>query len=181
MCVIVAFMQNLSKQITFKRRITGGEPKLSQKKHSVVFVLTQEMADKDLNDLKELIDEDDMELKAVVKSSREIEAFKETLFCFFMEEHSLIYTFGGIGMESDDIVPEATSSLVDKRLPGLEGAIMYSLMEKGAYSIINRGVCGIFHSTVVINLPGKPVLIKEILNTITPLIKQGLYKIRIGK
>ncbi len=148
--------------------------------HSIAMVLTADMEEDDLNELKSLMKEDGLEVKKTVRVSREIECFKESLFCLFMDGYSLVLTFGGIGMESDDIVPEATGALIDKRLPALEGAIMYSLMEKGAYSILNRGICGIFHSTVVINLPNKQYVIKEILNTIIPLLKQGLYNINKG-
>lgn len=148
--------------------------------HSIALVLTADMEEDDLNELKGLMKEDGLIVKKTVRVSRDIEFFKEALFCLFMEGYSLVLTFGGIGMESDDIVPEATGALIDKRLPALEGAIMYSLMEKGAYSILNRGICGIFHSTVVINLPNKQYVIKEILNTIIPLLKQGLYNINKG-
>ncbi|MFP4460767.1 MAG: MogA/MoaB family molybdenum cofactor biosynthesis protein [Thermotogota bacterium] len=148
--------------------------------HSIALVLTADMEEEDLNGLKGLMEEDGLIVNKTVRASREIESFKEALFCLFMEGFSLVLTFGGIGMESDDIVPEATGALIDKRLPALEGAIMYSLMEKGAYSILNRGICGLFHSTVVINLPNKQYVIREILNTIIPLLKQGLYNINIG-
>ena len=152
----------------------------SAMKHSIALVLTADMDEKNLNELTALMKEDGLIVKKIIQVNREIESFKEALFCLFMDSYSLVLTFGGIGMENDDIVPEATSALIDKRLPALEGAIMYSLMEKGAYSILNRGVCGIFHSTVVINLPKKQYLIKEILNTIIPLLKQGLYNIQKG-
>ena len=148
--------------------------------HSIALVLTADMEEDALQELKALMKEDGLIVKKTVRANREIEAFKESLFCLFMDGYSLVLTFGGIGMEGDDIVPEATGALIDKRLPALEGAIMYSLMEKGAYSILNRGICGLFHSTVVINLPNKQYVIKEILNTIIPLLKQGLYNINKG-
>jgi len=148
--------------------------------HSIALVLTAEVEEEDLDELKGLMKEDGLIVNQTIRVNREIESFKEALFCLFMDGYSLVLTFGGIGMESDDIVPEATGALIDKRLPALEGAIMYALMEKGAYSILNRGICGIFHSTVVINLPNKQYVIKEILNTIIPLLKQGLYNIHKG-
>lgn len=154
------------------------EEDILKDKHTVAMVFTSEMNRENVTELKSLMAEDGLVVGKIVEASRDIETFKEDLFCLFMDGYPLVLTFGGIGMEADDIVPEATGSLIDKRLPGLEGAIMYALMEKGAYSILNRGICGIFHSTVVLNLPSKQFVIKEILNTIIPLLKRGLYNIK---
>ncbi len=146
--------------------------------HSIAFVQTGEMDETTISEIRKTMSEDGLMLKTTVIAERDIDAFKEVLFKLFMEDYSVIFTFGGIGMDPDDIVPEATVALIDKRLPGLEGAIMYSLMEKGAYSILNRGICGLFRQTLVINLPSKKHLINEVLNTIIPMLKQGIHKIR---
>lgn len=157
------------------------EKEILKDTHTIAMVFTSEMNQDHVKELKSLMAEDGLVVGKTIVATRDIEAFKEALFCLFMDGYPLVLTFGGIGMEADDIVPEATGSLIDKRLPGLEGAIMYALMEKGAYSILNRGICGIFHSTVVINLPTKQFVIKEILNTIIPLLKRGLYTINKKK
>jgi len=147
-------------------------------KHSIAFVQTGDMDETMLDEIKEIMSDDGFILKKTINAKRDIDSFKEVLFKLFMEDYDVIFTFGGIGMDHDDIVPEATGDLIDKRLPGLEGAIMYSLMEKGAYSILNRGKCGLFRQTLVINLPSKKHIIIEVLNTISPMLKQGIHKIR---
>ncbi len=144
---------------------------------SVALLFSKSVKDDDLKEYESVLEEYDMTVTEIVQVPRETEPIKEALFDLFMRKFALVITFGGIGLEDDDIVPEATYSLVDKRFPGLENAIMYALMEKGTYSIVNRGVAGLFHDTIVINLPSKRFLVKQILYTILPLVKQGLKKI----
>jgi len=148
-----------------------------EEKFSVALLFSKDVTPDDLKEYESVLDEYDMEVDEVVQSPRETEPIKEALFDLFMRKFSLVLTFGGLGLEDDDIVPEATSSLIDKKFPGLENAIMYALMEKGTYSIVNRGVAGLFHDTIVVNLPSKRFLVKQILYTILPLVKQGLKKI----
>ena len=154
---------------------------IETERHSIAFVLTGDMDEETVAEIKETMSEDGLILENALTVQRDIDSLKEALFKLFMEDYDIIFTFGGIGMDIDDIVPEATVALIDKRLPGLEGAIMYALMEKGAYSILNRGICGLFRQTLVINLPGKKHIIHEVLNTIIPMLKQGIHKIRKNK
>jgi len=148
-----------------------------QNNRNVAMLFSKQMEKDDIAKIIEVLEDYDMEVDEVSLVSRYPEVLKEKMFDLFMKDFSLVITFGAIGLKEDDIVPEITASLIDKRLPGLETAIMYSLLEKGSYSIINRGVAGVFHDTIVVNLPSKPFLVKQILYTVLPLIKHGIKHI----
>lgn len=73
-------------------------------------------------------------------------------------ELDLIITIGGtfpaVGPSADEIVPEATSSVLERSLPGISEAMRASVAREDAtLAVLDRGVSGIRGRTVIINLP----------------------------
>jgi len=89
----------------------------------------------------------------------------------------LIVTTGGTGVTTRDITPEATLSLVERRLPGFEQAMLTASMAKTHHGLISRAVAGILHRTLIINLPGSPKAVAENLAPLLPALRHCLDKI----
>jgi molybdenum cofactor synthesis domain-containing protein len=89
----------------------------------------------------------------------------------------LIVTTGGTGVTSRDITPEATLSLVERRLPGFEQAMLTASMATTHHGLISRAVAGILHRTLIVNLPGSPKAVAENLAPLLPALRHCLDKI----
>lgn len=86
----------------------------------------------------------------------------------------LILTSGGTGFSKRDVTVEATNQVIDRETRGISEAMrMYSLsITKNA--MLSRATSGIKNNTLIINLPGSPKAVKEILEYIKEPIKHGL-------
>ncbi len=147
---------------------------LIHSKGKVAFVFAKELPLEFVEELLILVKSNQFTIGRVVGVEREIESVKETLFDLCMQGFSLVIIFGAVGIEVDDIVPEATASIIDKTLPGLERTIMYLLLENDEYSVVNRAVAGIYKNSVLFNLPAKPRLIRLVLENILGVLKKGI-------
>ena len=140
----------------------------------VAFVVAKELPLEFVEELLILVKSNLFAVGRIVGVEREIESVKETLFDLCMQDFSLIIIFGAIGIEVDDIVPEATASIIDKTLPGLERTIMYLLLENDEYSVVNRAVAGIYKNSILFNLPAKPRLIRLVLENILGVLRKSI-------
>ncbi|HNR63783.1 MAG TPA: molybdopterin-binding protein [Thermotogota bacterium] len=143
-------------------------------KGKVAFVFAKELPLEFVEELLILVKSNLFAVGRIVGVEREIESVKETLFDLCMQDFSLIIIFGAIGIEVDDIVPEATASIIDKTLPGLERTIMYLLLENDEYSVVNRAVAGIYKNSILFNLPAKPRLIRLVLENILGVLRKSI-------
>lgn len=82
----------------------------------------------------------------------------------------LVLTFGGTGIGPDDIVPELTSIVVERRVPGLEERIRRALVEESVAGALERGACGLAESTLVVNLPRDLALAESGLAALAPVL-----------
>jgi molybdenum cofactor synthesis domain-containing protein len=89
----------------------------------------------------------------------------------------LVFTTGGTGVTSRDITPEASSRVLDKRLPGFEQAMLQASLTQTNQAIISRAAAGILGQSLIINLPGSPKAVQENLQAILPALQHTLEKI----
>lgn len=82
----------------------------------------------------------------------------------------IIFTTGGTGVGLRDVTPEATKKLIDRELPGIQEFIRRISLEYTQNAMLSRGIAGIRKKSFIINLPGSPKAIEQIL----PLILQSL-------
>ncbi len=68
----------------------------------------------------------------------------------------VILTTGGTGLSEDDIAPETTLAVLEKRLTGMEWAMFQAGLKKTPHAMLSRGVAGARNKTLIINLPGNP-------------------------
>ena len=92
----------------------------------------------------------------------------------------LIITTGGTGFAKRDITPEATESVIERKVPGISEAIRNYSMTITKRAMLSRGVSGIRKETLIINLPGSPKAVRESLEYIIPELCHGL-EILTGK
>ncbi len=95
----------------------------------------------------------------------------------FEQQFDLICTTGGTGVTSSDITPEATTSLIERRLPGFEQTMISASLQQTPHGMISRAVVGIASKSMIINLPGSPKAVKENLSAVLPALKHTLDKI----
>lgn len=94
------------------------------------------------------------------------------------QQFDLVLTTGGTGVGPRDITPEVTLSVLDKRLPGFEQAMMAAALEKTPHAVISRAVAGTMGSSLIINLPGSPKAVRENLLSVLPALKHTVEKLQ---
>ncbi len=90
----------------------------------------------------------------------------------------LVVTVGGTGCAHRDRTPEATRSVIDRFIPGLAEAMRLASAGITPHAWLQRGVCGILGSTVVINLPGSRKAAVENLTTILEPLRHAVDHVR---
>ena len=82
------------------------------------------------------------------------------------ENCSVIITTGGTGPALRDVTPEATEAVCDRMLPGLGEQMRAISLKHVPTAVLSRQTAGIRGSTLILNLPGSPRSIREILDEI---------------
>ncbi|HYI85815.1 MAG TPA: molybdopterin adenylyltransferase [Burkholderiales bacterium] len=76
---------------------------------------------------------------------------------------SLVLTTGGTGPAPRDVTPEATLAVADKVMPGFGEQMRAVSLKYVPTAILSRQVAVIRKKALIINLPGQPKAIREIL------------------
>lgn len=87
---------------------------------------------------------------------------------------NLILTTGGTGFAQRDCTPEATICACDRMANGIAEEIRAYSMKLTKRAMFSRGVSGIRGNTLIINLPGSPKAVAEILEYLLPELSHGL-------
>lgn len=90
----------------------------------------------------------------------------------------VIFTTGGTGFSMRDRTPEATTAVCDRMAPGIAEAIRAYSMSITKRAMLSRGVSGIRGGTLIINLPGSPKAVREIMEFLLPNLRHGLGILR---
>ena len=94
----------------------------------------------------------------------EFELIKNTLIHFVdIEQCHLIFTTGGTGPAIRDVTPDATESIADKLMPGFGEMMRQISLHFVPTAILSRQTAVIRNKTLIVNLPGQPKAIKQIL------------------
>ena len=79
---------------------------------------------------------------------------------------SVIITTGGTGPAPRDVTPEATKAVCERMLPGFGEQMRAISLKHVPTAVLSRQTAGIRDSTLILNLPGSPRSIREILDEI---------------
>ena len=100
-------------------------------------------------------------------------AIQKTISNLILKNNLIIIT-GGTGISKRDVTPEATASVCDKMLPGFAEKMRSVSLNYVPTAILSRQVAGIRGESLIINLPGSPKSIREILDYINLMQKKTL-------
>lgn len=92
--------------------------------------------------------------------------------------YDFIITSGGTGLTPRDITPEALLPIIEKRLSGLEQAMMQSSLAVTPRGALSRSVCGAVGSSLLVALPGSAKAVHENLAVILGALGHGLEKLQ---
>ena len=78
----------------------------------------------------------------------------------------MVVTTGGTGPSPRDVTPEATEEVCQKILPGFGEKMRSVSLNYVPTAILSRQIAGIRGSSLIINLPGSPRSIRQILDEV---------------
>lgn len=106
------------------------------------------------------------------------ELLEERVRHYVEEQVPLVLTCGGSAIGPDDIVPELTAMLVERRVPGVEQLLRGAVAADHPEGAFERGVCGISADTLIVNLPRPIRLIESSLAALAPILPALLAALR---
>ena len=83
---------------------------------------------------------------------------------------SIIVTTGGTGPAPRDVTPDATEAVCDRMLPGFGEQMRAISLRHVPTAVLSRQTAGTRGSCLILNLPGSPRSIREIIGEIWPAV-----------
>ena len=102
--------------------------------------------------------------RRLVEDERDV--IEKALVDLCEEGCSVIITTGGTGPAPRDVTPEATKAVCERMLPGFGEQMRAISLKHVPTAVLSRQTAGIRGSTLILNLPGAPRSIREILGEI---------------
>ena len=78
----------------------------------------------------------------------------------------MVITTGGTGPSKKDLTPNATREVIEEELPGFGEYMRSESLKYSKNAILSRQLAGIRKDSIILNLPGSPNSIGEILPNI---------------
>ena len=87
---------------------------------------------------------------------------------------NLILTSGGTGFSKRDVTPEATIAVCERMAPGIPEAMRAYCLNITNRAMLSRAAAGLYHDSLIVNLPGSPKAVRENLEPVLPALEHGL-------
>lgn len=87
---------------------------------------------------------------------------------------NLILTSGGTGFSKRDVTPEATIAVCERLAPGIPEAMRAYCLNITNRAMLSRALAGLYHDSLIVNLPGSPKAVRENLEPVLPALEHGL-------
>ena len=84
-----------------------------------------------------------------------------------------VVTTGGTGLTVDDVTPEATRRVIEREAPGIAEALRREAERHTPLGILTRGLSGVAGRTLIVNLPGHPKAIDQLVRVLAPLLEHA--------
>lgn len=86
----------------------------------------------------------------------------------------LLLTSGGTGLSMRDCMPEATTTIAHRMVPGVGEAMRQYSMQFTKRAMFSRAIAATRYETLIINLPGSPKAVIECMEAIIDELAHGL-------
>ena len=90
----------------------------------------------------------------------------------------VVLTTGGTGLSPRDLTPEATRAVIEREAPGIAERLRVTSMERFPRAALSRGIAGVRHRTLVVNLPGSTGGVRDALQALEPIIDHAVQIVR---
>lgn len=111
----------------------------------------------------------------------EIEQIRDSMLQACEELHAdLVITTGGTGLSHRDVTPEATRLVVEREIPAIPQAMLYSSLAITPRAMLSRAAAGTRGSSLIINLPGSEKAARENLGAVIETLEHALKMLAGG-
>ena len=93
-------------------------------------------------------------------------------------EVDAVFTTGGTGVGPRDRTPEATTSVMERSLPGVADVMRREGLKKTPLAALSRAVVGVRAKALLINLPGSPEAAADSLQAILEILPHAVDVVR---
>ncbi len=90
----------------------------------------------------------------------------------------LVLTTGGTGLSPTDVTPEATRVAIERDAPGIAEWLRGNTVNRVPRAALSRGVSGVRHRALIVNLPGSPGGVKDSLAALEAIVEHAVAVLR---
>jgi molybdenum cofactor synthesis domain-containing protein len=86
----------------------------------------------------------------------------------------VLFTLGGTGLAPSDVTPEATESVIERKVPGISEALRMRSLQITDRAMLSRGISGVRKNTLIVNMPGSERAARESFDIVQPVLRHAV-------